>query len=230
MSETTTLSPVDWEQRGIETQQKFAAIVITDQSSYDVAVRERTNLKTVIEEAGVEYDGDIAKANELHKSLIAKKKTICAPFENALKSISAALVRWDDEQERIRLAEQRRLEEEARKQAENDRIAEAEAMKAQGADKETIDAVLDAPIEVTVPVVAAPTYAKSSAVVMRDKWGGEVTDLFKLVQYIAKNKQHLNLVQINQPALTQLSRALKDSMSIPGIKAVNKRGAASGRG
>lgn len=218
---------VDLEQEAITVRTEMSAVKITDQATYDEAVTMLTKASGWLKNAREFFKGMKDPAHAAWKKICSNENLVCDPTENGIKQIKAEIVRYDAEQERIRLAEQARLEEEARRRAQSDRIAEAEVMEAQGHDAETIDAVLDAPVVVQTSVVAERTYERSSDVVYRDNWSGEVTDLLALVKYVSKNKQHINLIQINQPSLTQLARALKGAMDIPGIKAVNNKVIAS---
>lgn len=226
---TETSSLVDLEQEALMVSGGLA-IEITDQISYNFAVEKRTEAANWLKDARAFFKGMKDPAYAAWKKICSNENLVCDSVESRLKTINGALVRFDQEQDRLRRAEQMRLEDEARKQAEEDRIAQAAQMESEGVDAETVNAVLDAPIQITEPVLAAPTYEKSSAVVYRDNWGGEVVDLWTLVKHVAKDKSHLNLLQINRPALTQLARALKDSMSIPGVRAVNNKIVATGRG
>jgi uncharacterized protein YjbK len=56
-----------------------------------------------------------------------------------------------------------------------------------------------------------------------------VTNLLNLVKFVAKNPHFIGLLQINQTALNQQAKALKDSMNIPGVQVVNNKVVASGR-
>lgn len=222
---------VDLEQQAVSVRSEMAAVVISDQPSYDIAVEKRTAAVTWLKGAEAFFDPSIADAHALHKKLLLQKKTVCEPVEMTIRTINRELIRFDEEQARIRREEQRRLEEEARRKAEEERLAQAEQLQAAGADEDVVDAFIDAPVQVTEIAVAQPTYEKSGAVVLRDNWGAEVFDLHKLVQAIAKDKSKLNLIQANMPALNSMAKALKETMAdaVPGCRAINSRVAASGR-
>lgn len=229
MDSAKTVTLVDLEQEAITVRTEIAALIITDQTSYDLAVEKRTAAKSWLKTAEDWFDGIQKPAYDAYKNILNQRKLVCEPTEAAIKQINRALVDWDQEQERIRREEQRRLEEEARQKAEEERLQQAAQMESQGVDVATVNAVLDAPIEVVSRPVAAPTYERSSAVVFRDNWSGECFDLFKLVQAVAKDKSKIGLLQVNQTALNQMAKALKDSMAVPGCRAVNNKVAASGR-
>lgn len=108
------------------------AIAIRDQASYDIAAGFKKDLagwrKRIVEEFAPMKEA----AHKAHKAITAKENEYLGPILQAEGMVVVAIKRWADEQERIRMAEQRRLEEEARKAAEVDRLrreAEAKAIR-----------------------------------------------------------------------------------------------------
>lgn len=224
---------VDLETQAVAVRSEMAAIKIEDQPSYDLAVEKRTSAVKWLKDADAFFDPSIADAHALHKKLIGQKKTVCGPVQTTIEVINKELIRYDREQEQKRLARQRELDEQARKEAEEQKLADAIHMEDQGADAETVEAVLSEPVHAMAPVVAAPTYQKSAAVVYRDNWNGECFDLSAVVKAAAKgNKTAMGLLMINQSALTQMARAMKETLAdaVPGCRAVNNKVIATGRG
>lgn len=221
---------IEVEQKAIELQAQLGALSITDQATYDRAVDARVKAKEWLDEANDFFDSMQKPAYEAYKKILENRKKVCNPVEQNLAQINRALIDWDTEQERLRILAQREREAEAFKAAEAQRVADAAHLANSGADVETVEAVLAAPVQITESIAVAPTYEKSKAVQYRDNWSGEVTDLFTLVKAVAKDKSKLNLLQINQTALNQMAKALKETMSIPGVRAVNNKVVASGRG
>jgi hypothetical protein len=112
--------------------EKALGIVIRDQSTYDEAANFKKDLaawrKRIVEEFAPMKEA----AHRAHKAVTAKEGEYLAPITQAEGLIVIQLRRWADEQERIRQAEQRRLEAEARAAAEADRKrreAEAQAIR-----------------------------------------------------------------------------------------------------
>lgn len=222
-------SVIEVEAEALELRNQLSAVVITDQKTYDKAVNARVDGKAWLKGAGEFFDNLVKPAYAAYKNLLDTKKKVLEPVEGHVNQINKALLKWDQEQEQLRREEQRRLEEEARRQAEEEKLRTAVELESNGADPESVSAFLTAPVA-TAPVVAAPTYERSSAVVYRDNFSGEVTNLLALVKYVAKNPSFIGLLQINQTALNAQAKALKETMSIPGVRAVNNRVVASGRG
>lgn len=229
MDTARTTSLVDIEQEALMISGGLQ-IQITDQTSYDRAIEKRTAASSWLKNAREFFKGMKDPAYAAWKKICSNENLVCDPVETQLRSINNALVAFDQEQDRLRRQEQLRLEAEARQKAEEERLAQVVELEAQGVDEMTVNAVLDAPVQVTEIAVAPQTYERSKAVTYRDNWSGECFDLFKLVQAVAKDKSKIGLLQINQQALNQMAKALKESMSIPGCRPVNNKVVATGRG
>lgn len=230
MNNTENQNLVGVETEAIELRNSLSAIAITDQLSYTRAVAARVEAKAWLKNAGEYFDGLVKPAYAAYKNLLDAKKKVIEPVENTVNTINRELLSWDQTQERLRRDAQVRLEQEARAKAEAARIQEAELLQAAGAGEEAIEELLEEPVIVTEMVAAPKTYEASKSVVYRDNYSGEVTDLKVLVKYIAKNPSFINLIQVNQTAVNQLAKSMKETLAIPGIKVVNNKVVASGRG
>lgn len=228
MNEQTPIVAVETE--ALELRSTLSALAITDQETYNKAVDARVEAKAWLRNAGEYFDGLVKPAYAAYKNLLDAKKAVIEPVENTVTAINRELLTWDQAQEALRRAEQVKLEQEARAKAEAERIQQAELLQAAGADEEAIEELLNEPVIATEMVAAPKTYEASKAVVYRDNYSGEVTDLKALVKYIAKNPSFINLVQVNQTAVNQLAKSMKETLAVPGIKVVNNKVVASGRG
>lgn len=88
-----------------------------------------------------------------------------------------------------------------------------------------------AAIELTASVITAPVahIAKVAAAgtSIREVWKARCTDKAVLIKFVSINPQFLNLLDVNDTALNQLAKAMKDSMNIGGCEAYIERGIAS---
>ena len=155
-------------------------------------------------------------------------------------------------EEQARLEAIARAEEEARRKAEVERIeaerkaeeerfmAAAQAAEAAG-DKQTADALAEAAIEVTeaakeevaavvseavtvAPVVLPKATPKlQGGPVYREVWSAECVDVVVLCRAVSEGKASRECVLPNMPALNKMATALKNTMNIPGIRAVSRR-------
>lgn len=240
----------------IEDQAK--ALKIVSRETYIKAGELWKAIKAIRAKVAETFDGNIKKAHELHKSLVAEKKRHDGPLDEAERMVKRGMSDFDLEQERIRREEQARLEaiaraeEEARRKAEAERIeaerkaeeerlmAAAQAAEAAG-DKQTADALAEAAIEVTEaakeevaavvsePVTVAPvvlpkaTPKLQGGPVYREVWSAECVDVVVLCRAVSEGKASRECVLPNMPALNKMATALKNTMNIPGIRAVSRR-------
>ena len=143
------------ETKEIEKQSESAITAAQDLtiSSNDEYVRAgelRDSLKAIEKQIDNTFDHLIESAHKHHKSLVSEKKKHSEPIDIARGIIKKKLFAWEDEQERLRLAEEDRLRKEAQKKAEDDALAAAEA----AGSKEEAQAILDAPV--SAPTVVVP--------------------------------------------------------------------------
>jgi hypothetical protein len=203
------------------------ALAITDTVSYAQACEFLKGIKALRTEIAETFEPHIKRAHEAHKALLKEKADAEAPLADAERITKAALVVYDQTQERMRREEQQRLQAELHRQEEERRLQEAIALEAAGETAEAV-AVLDEPI--AAPVVAvAPMTPKVSGISYRETWSAEVTDLSALVAYVATRPEFAGLLTPNMPALNAQARSLKGQLRMPGVKAVCTRDVAAGR-
>lgn len=226
-------SAIELESKALAVRGEMNAIKIVDQASYDLAVEALTRANAFLKEAAEFFDPNIKKAHDLHKELLKQKATVISPVEGPVKTIKGELVRFTNEQERLRQEEQRRIGEQARKEAEDQRLADAEHMVAQGVDEaDALEMIVQAPVPVAAPRVEH-SYVPSKAVVMAETWSGVCDDKGKVIEAAAAgNASAKGILEVNQPALNGMARSLKEGLAeaVPGTRAVKSSNVRSGRG
>lgn len=155
------------------------------------------------------------------------KKQIMDLFRQPLQFLADAeslikrgMLSYQNEQERIRRAEQARLDEIARK--ERERLEKrAQAAEAKG-QTEKAEALHEQAETVPVPVVAhaAP---RVDGISTRETWSAEVTDMRALLQGVLDGKVPDVAVIADMKVLNAQARALKGAMNYPGVKAVSEK-------
>jgi len=198
-----------------------AAIIITDQGSYDHAALLLVKMIQPFRKKWREYwQGPIQAAHQAHKVVLAKFNEGDEPAKKAEEMIKHEIRAWDIRQEELRQelqrAEQRAVEErEARERAAQEAFAEEE-----GAPPAEIEAIVSAPsIAVAEPV--PETYAKIKGISRRDHWVAEVRNLKALCAAIAKGTVPVNYVLPNQQVLNSRANADRETMQVPGVIAKN---------
>lgn len=211
------------------------AAQITDTASYAGACELLLGIKDLRRKIAETFDPHVQRACDAHRALVKEKRDAEAPLTEAETIVKGAIAAYDQEQERLLREAQRRLDEEARKKAEDDRLALAAAMELEGklyGDDALVDeahALIEAPIT-PVPVAPAPrTTPKVAGVSIRTTYAAEVVDLRALVTFVAANPSHLNLLSANMPALNAQARSLQAAMHIPGVRVVPTQSVAAGR-
>lgn len=112
--------------------QRARGLAIRDQETYTAAANFKLDLAAMRKRVVEEFAPLKEAAHKAHKAITTKENEYLAPITEAEGLIAGSLRTWNAEQERIRQAEQRRLEAEARAKAEEDRLrreAEAKAIR-----------------------------------------------------------------------------------------------------
>lgn len=214
-------------ERALAFPDQAKALRIINADTYQAACEFLKGIKALRSEIADTFEPHIKRAHESHRALLKEKADAEAPLAEAERIAKSALVVYDQEQERVRRAEQARIQAEVRRQEEERRLAEAVALEAEGEQAEA-DALFEEPI--TVPTIAvAPSTPKVAGISYRETWSANVNDLAKLVAYVAQHPQFANLLTPNMPALNAQARSLKGQMQIPGVEAVCTRDVAAGR-
>jgi hypothetical protein len=192
------------------------AIAIRDREDYEVAVARREQAKNFIENVDAIFQPIKEKAYAAYKAVLDQVKKAKEPVVEQLAILDGELAAWHDS-ERLRVE---REESEARCQAalEAERLqaAKAEEARAMGYDEDSVQALLETPLQVSIRRVEAIT----GGVTARDAWSAEVIDLLELVKFVAGDRRYLHVLRAVEPELNKLARAMKENMDIPGVKAV----------
>lgn len=239
---TLDIVPVTWDEAALTARtatwpDRAKALAIVDSATCVTASELLKGIKDLRKEIDDTFDGIIAKAFAAHRESCAQKKRHEAPLVEAEAILKRGLSAYETEQELRRREEQRRLQAQALKDAEDRLLAEAADLErvALAGPEPDIDALseahrlLEEPID--VPSVIVPKRTPTvSGVSYRELWRAEVTDLKALCRAIADGSQPVTLVTANASALNGLARSLKGAARVPGVKFVSERTvAASGR-
>jgi uncharacterized protein YhaN len=218
------------ESKALSLVEQAGMVKIEDAKGYEVAGFLWKTIGEVMKEVSETFDPLIEAAHRNHKLALEKKAKFYAPLDKAKRDVKQLMSAWDAEQERLRLAEQKRLEEEARKAEEERRLqeaieaeeeAKANGLTAQEAAQEA-EAVLQEPIYVA-PVVIQKTTPKVQGVVFREIWKAQVVDLRALVNAVAAGKAPIQALKADEVFLGQQARSLKSALNLPGVKSFSER-------
>jgi hypothetical protein len=202
--ETKALSLVD--------QSKL--VKVTSPETYCQAGEIWKALDEMIKQAKETFDPICEAAHKAHKAATAKRAGIIDPLETAKKGIKGLMSAYDAEQERIRLAEQRRLEEEQRKREEEERLRLAVELEQSGAKEEAEAVLQEAPAPVVPVYVSKATPKLEGGPVYRSIWKFRIVD---------KNAVPREYMIPDEVKIGGVVRALKGDAKIPGVEIFQER-------
>jgi flagellar biosynthesis GTPase FlhF len=221
-AEVLEFQPNEVKERALTIIEQANAIVITDNSAYNFAGVLWKNIKDLKDQVNNTFKPIIEKAHAAHKEALAQKAKIFDPLDAASRTVKSAMEKYDREQEAIRKAEEARLAEIARKEAEErallDAIAAEEEAKRNGATQEQAtaeaEAIIAEPVYVPPVVLPRATPKLQGGPVFQKRWDFEVVN----ASLIPRQYLTVDLVKIRQ-----IVTALKDQTNIPGVKVFEKR-------
>jgi hypothetical protein len=197
---------------------------IENSEQYQVAAEKLNALAALRKQAKDHHDPVIAAAHAAHKAALAAWKRIDEPIAEAERVVRDAMT--------VYVAGERRKQEEAlqaalAEEAERKRIEAAEAAKlarANGATREEVAAIRQEIREAPSAVIARPMMPAAQGVATVEQFDFEVTDLSKLVEYVAKNKAHLNALVANEKYIRSLVNAQRERFAMPGVTVTKRTG------
>ncbi len=204
---------------------RIGTIVIRDQQGLDVLNGLLVEVDARLEYFSDLYDPQIAKANALHKSLLADKKKLTDPLERAKKAGRAKVAEYLYEEDQKRLAAERArqlAEEKAKREAEK-AVDKAHELIQRGQDAKA-EVIVDQATEKIEAIKAAAPAVPDKPVAdfsLRETWEFEVTDASLVPR---------KYLIVDEVTIGKIVRAMKDQTDIPGIRAYPKRSVASKAG
>ena len=212
---------IEIETQSLTIPERATTLRIIDAKTYSRAGNFWKEIRAIRAKVADSFDPLIKHVHAFHKATLAKKEEIDKPLENAERFVKSSMNTWNAEQERIRIAEQRRLEEIARK-AEEERllqeaiVTEAEA-RASGASKEEAAqeaaAIIEKPVYVP-PIIIPKEVPKVTGMSFRTIWKFRIIDIAK----IPREYLEPDMVKIGR-----VVRALKGQTNIPGIRVYEEK-------
>ena len=212
------------ETKALTLSDQAAALVITDQPSYDYGVDLLRTVKAFRDKAEAELRPAIDAAHKAHKAILGVLQRVDVPLEKAERNIKSIMAAWTIEQERIRRAEEDRLRLEQEKAREAEIEAQIEQAEAEGADQTEVLAMIEqaAMAPAPPPPTVVPVYKPAAGVAVRKTFAAEVTSLRQLIQHVAQHPDLEYLLAADLPKLNQLARMQGAGLRIPGVRVIEK--------
>jgi hypothetical protein len=207
--------------------ERAKTFVITTNEDFERAGELLKTIKGLRAEVDGTFDPIIGKAHEAHKEALAQKRKYEAPLAEAEGLLKPKLSAYLQEQERLRKAEELRLEQAARAEEERQRLENAVVLDEMG-ETDAANTLLEEPV-VSVPVFVPRQAPKVTGIVATKTYSAQVTNLQELIRAVADGKVPAMAIQANTVFLGQQARAMKDTFNYPGVKLVVTGGISAGR-
>lgn len=211
------------------------SFVVDSPATYALAGEELISVKAAIKKLTERREEITKPLTAVHRSVMALFKEPLDYLEKAKTTYTTRMVTYQNEQERLRREEQKRLDDLARAAREKAE-AEARARLAEASKAADAEAILQAETEleiaatVVAPVVQTPVIS-SAGNSIRKTWKARVTDKAKLVKYVAANcDQHPELLAYLDTADTELNaaaRLYKENFKVAGVESYQDSGITS---
>jgi hypothetical protein len=167
-----------------------AAVAEIRDDAERMAVSERIGqCKRVLKQINELFKGAKKAASDAHKAVCAAERKLSDPVDAWIRQAGQKVLAYDAEKDRIRMAEEARLQAEAQAKADAER-RRLEAIAARCKDEEKKAAYEDAAqaVQVVVPHIAAPEN-KAAGEVKSVRWVAELTDLTLLCKAAAGGRR-----------------------------------------
>lgn len=197
-------------------------LIIKDDKVCQEAIDYEHGLSALMKEIESAFRPTLKKMDEARDGLFKEMTGRLTPVEEAKRLIKGKRIVYVEEQERIRKAEEARIQAEARRLAEEAALAAAIAAEEAGEDAEA-EAIINEPVHVPVITVAKTVPSAGVAGAIKEIWSAEVVDFMELLKSIVAGKASIGLVEPNQTALNGMARSLKANMQLAGVRAVSRK-------
>lgn len=195
----------------------LAVIEVVDAETFALA-DERRKAIVALEKRIVDYwKGIKESAYKTWKGLCLKETEMLEPLARKKEEQRLLANKWADDQEKWRREEERKAQEAAKKQADEDAIKTAEELDSQGY-KEEAEAVLG---NVQAPQVVVPTSVPSGHGQMTKKYySAKVVNIKVLARAVLDGKVPEVAIQGNETFLNNQARIMKETLNYPGVAVV----------
>ena len=203
------------------------AVIIKTKVDADLAGQLILEIAEVRKAIGLEFDSNIRAAYALHKDLVAQKKRYDDPLMRLEGQLRSPVARYFAEEKRKAEEQERLLNAQVKKEADDSLLQVAEDLAAKG-DVETAEALLDgAAVAEPPPVVVEPP--SISGLSFPSTWKAKVVDLKKFLHGIIDGKipavlqadgTVTGVIEIHQSFLnTQAKQFMKELPNLyPGVE------------
>jgi len=186
------------------------SITITSAESYLEASTFLKQIKGIKDKVLAFFGPMKAKAHESHQTIVHEEKKALAPIADAEKLVKGCMIKYTQEQDRIRQKEQERLRKIEEEKQQQELVDEAINLMEKGAKEAEVVALVTKPLpDIYIPPPTTKAAPKVSGISYRDVWKFEVVD---------KRLLPNEYLMADEARIGQVVRSLKGETTIPGIK------------
>lgn len=198
--------------------QQASQIVVADADSYAVAANFLTTIKGAQKKVEEWFADPVKRAHEAWKALTAKREETMKPLKDAEGMVKQIMVTYQTEQERIRRAEQARLQAEADEKARKERERlEKQAAKVKSEEKKA--ALLEQAEQVQAPVVAvASAVPEVKGQSIRKTWKARITDPKAAAMSVMQFQDWQAYIKLNEAEFNRFAARTKGAAVINGVE------------
>lgn len=196
---------------------KASEIRITEPQHYTEAADFLKAIKGAQKRVVDHFSGMKSAAHAAWKRITATEAETLRPLERAESEVKSKMLAYSQEQERSRLAEQRRLQAEADERARQERARlEKEAAKLK--TPELKEERLEQAAAVVAPIVTVASVKPVVAgIAVKKVWKARLTSIHALTGFHGGDVR-LSFLEFNQAAANRFAAATKGSMSVAGVE------------
>lgn len=217
LTETTESQNLDPDKQALEAEVRALGLIkVVDRYSYFQAGERWKALVALEKKIHELFDPGCDAAHKAWKAAVALRDKFLDPVVVNKKSQAQGMKSWEFDEELKRVAEERRLQEEARKRAEEEILRHAAALEKEGFKQEA-EMVIEEPV-VVPQVVAHRVVPKGYGAATQKRWKAQVVDLKALIHAVAEGKVPAAAIVANDVFLGQQARSLRAEMVYPGVR------------
>jgi hypothetical protein len=191
-------------------------LTIVDAESKERAVGHGRLLQASAKAVQEMYTGVKQSIDSIKKPVLEAEKQDIGAITVAKDTLAQKVLVWNREQERIHAEAVRKAQEEARKAAEEQKLADAIAAE-QAGEKEEAEQILNEPT-MAMPVIVQKVAAKVQGEVTKTTYTAEVTNLMELVKAVARGVVPIQALCADVPFLNSQARSFSTGLNYPGVK------------
>lgn len=236
MTNLSTAGKTELEQETATWAQRARTLSITDAASCVQASYLLRSIKGLRTEIANWFSPHLEAASETKRKAEAARKGLAderdrmeAPLVEAESLVKRTLLAWETEQERLRRAEEQRLQAEAQREAEEQTLNAAAALEREAVatgDAEMLQEatdILEQPID--APVVSVAKFVpKVQGITYRDQWKAHPEiNVRQLAAAVASGAVPATFLTPNMTAINQFARSTQGTQPVAGIKFWNDR-------